>query len=464
MDTVQTAHTFVRSELGEAPLGDKRLRDRLMRVGERVIAHPAGSLPEATRGPHELKAAYRLMNHPRVTHDAILQRHRQRTQQRIHEHPGVVLLVQDTTELDYTGNAAIDDLGQIGQGTRQGYQCHNVLAVVPETRDVLGLCGQILHRRAEVPPNETRAQKRARKNRESRLWKRASQSLDPPPQPQQQVEVCDRGADLFEYLDHMDQQGRWFVVRSKEDRRLRRENQDETQPKTLHAAARAMPAMTERTVEVAGSPQQPGRTATLAVSWQKMTIQPPARPRGEHRQQPLEVWVVRAVEIDPPEEVSEPLEWILLTNVPVECEQDAVQRLEWYEARWVVEEYHKVLKTGCRIEDPQFTTRDALEPIVALHSIVAVYLLNLRDRTRDEHAPSRPAKELFPVDFVRVLSAWRYEEDRDDLTQHEFCYALARLGGHQNRKSDGHPGWITLWRGWTQLAAMVQGAYILDKL
>jgi len=142
--------------------------------------------------------------------------------------------------------------------------------------------------------------------------------------------------------------------------------------------------------------------------------------------------------------------------------EDAQERIGWYECRWIVEEYHKALKTGVSVEDMQFTAEDRLKPAIALLSVVALFLLNLRNASRREDAQERPASEYIPLMFVKVLALWRYKRTRDDLTVHDFYYALARLGGHQNRKQDHPPGWLVLWRGWMKLQSMVDIASRMD--
>ncbi len=257
----------------------------------------------------------------------------------------------------------------------------------------------------------------------------------------------------------MESIGKDYLVRSKHNRRVSLENGEKTK---LHDYARTLVERGRRTVEVAATRQHPARTATVAVSWAKVTLLVPVQPRGEIRGVPLTTWVVRVAEIDPPAGV-ESLEWILLTNVPVNDLADANERIDWYKCRWIVEEYHKALKTGCQVEDMQFTTEDRLQPAIALISVVAVSLLQLRDASRRPDAETRLAVALFPALLVRVLSLWRYGNQRTDLTVHEFCYALARLGGHQNRKSDHRPGWLVLWRGWTKLQAMAEHAAALAQ-
>lgn len=170
------------------------------------------------------------------------------------------------------------------------------------------------------------------------------------------------------------------------------------------------------------------------------------------------MWCVRIWETDPPREVNEPVEWFLLTNEPAAALDDARRVGGWYEVRWVVEEFHKAQKAGCAIEQLQFRHEDRLKPAIALISMVALTLLNLRDASRREDAKTQPATTLFAVKYIEVLSRWRWKQTRRDLTIHDFFYALARLGGHQNRKHDHRPGWLVLWRGWTTLQAMVDGA------
>jgi hypothetical protein len=172
----------------------------------------------------------------------------------------------------------------------------------------------------------------------------------------------------------------------------------------------------------------------------------------------LAVWTLRVWELDPPAHVKEPLEWILLTNVPVQTFEDACERLDWYACRWIIEEYHKAMKTGCRVEKMESTNQERLQPAIAWVSVLAIFLLTLRDTSRRSEADQRPARELIPAEYVTVLSVWRFQTPHRDLTVRDFYFALARLGGHQNRKHDHPPGWLVLWRGWTQLHAMVEGA------
>ncbi len=141
----------------------------------------------------------------------------------------------------------------------------------------------------------------------------------------------------------------------------------------------------------------------------------------------------------------------------------ALERLDWYACRVVVEEFHKAQKTGCDIERMQFEQAARLEPAIALVSVVALTLLQLRDAGRNPQTAQQSAQQWVPGLWVELLAAWRYKDAQRELTLQEFLWALARLGGHQNRPSDGAPGWQTLWRGWTQLQAMIQGVRLAQS-
>jgi hypothetical protein len=125
-------------------LGDKRRTARLVQTADLRVQHPGGTLPDKLADPAARDGLYRLVNQQRVTHAAVLQPHRQRTLQRMHDYPGTVLTIHDTTQLDYSGKKLLHKLGQIGKGNRRGYLCHNTLAVGAESKAVLGLANQIL--------------------------------------------------------------------------------------------------------------------------------------------------------------------------------------------------------------------------------------------------------------------------------------------------------------------------------
>jgi hypothetical protein len=334
-----------------------------------------------------------------------------------------------------------------------------------------------------VPKGETPAQRRDHPGRESRLWKAGCQACagagtgtgtgtgtGAGAGTTMVVDLCDAGGDAFEVFDYECEAARRFVIRAGKDRLLGGESaaRAERVKQKLYAYTRGLPDLGGRYVWVAANTnkrngrrrkqRQTARLARCRVAAGPVTLPVPAKPRGEHGERPLSLWVVHVREVGPPPEGERPLEWVLLTNVPADTLAQAAERIDWYARRPVVEEYHKAQKTGCGIEQLQFGTKAALEPVIALLSVVAVALLQLREAARRPDAKDTPAATWVPPAYVRVLSGWRLGRPDPAMSVYDFSLALARLGGHQNRARDGPPGWLTLWRGWNDLHLMMLGA------
>ncbi len=452
---------FAQENFGRAELGDRRLTRRLVRAAVRMVQHPGGTLPAKMQTPADLKGLYRLLDHEQVTHAAVLETHRELTLARMRENRDVVLLIHDTTQLDYTGKHSLKGLGQLAAGTARGYLCHNTLAV-EEDGTAIGLANQILHLRPKVPKNESAERRRLRRTRETRLWKAASQGVGAPPPGCKWVDLCDRGGDLFEYLDHKHAQGGWYVVRSKHNRIVWAGN-DPGRVVKLHDYARGLSTLETHEIEVSANNGREARRTRVRVAAGRVTLPVPRPKCGEHGDEALQTWVVHVKEIGTPPKGAKALEWVLLSNEPCRSAQDAVRVAGWYARRPIVEEYHKAQKTGCGIELPQLTERSRLEPVIAMISVVAVFLLGLRDAARDPVKAQQPAEDFVPTTHVRVINACRWKDPGRRTTLYEFLLAVARMGGHQNRKSDGPPGWITLWRGWQQLMVMVTAVEAVER-
>ncbi|MFV1968926.1 MAG: IS4 family transposase [Pirellulaceae bacterium] len=421
--TIETDRNFPTMHFANAQLGDVRRTRRLVTTAELIRRHPGGSFPDKFHSPKDLDAFYDLCNRPEVTHESVLAPHRELTLSRIAEAEQTVLIVHDSTELDYTGRKSLEgQLGQIGNGNRRGYICHNSLAVNPVGRAAVGLVSQVLHRRENTPKDETAAQSRERESRESRIWIQGTSAL---PADWRLVDVCDRGADTFEFLAHECNSGRRFVIRSCYNRVMFEGDEDGGARRYLHSFARTLKPFCRKTkkVNVAARDGQSARTAHVMIAGAPVRLNVPLQARGHYPHCRLLVWIVRVWEPDPPDG-AEPLEWFLLTNEPVGTHKDALRVVGWYECRWIIEELHKAMKTGCDIENPQFTKVERLQPAIALLSIVALTLLNLRDASRMADAKTRSACELFSCDYIEVLSGWRYGEVRSNLTVHDFFYAL----------------------------------------
>lgn len=451
----ETTATFGMLNFGTLDLGDRRRTGCLVRIADLMCRHPGGTLPDKLNRPADLRAFYRLVNRPEMTHAAVIHSHAERTRAVLAAAGApVVLLLHDSTELDYTAIGTLaGQLSQIGRGSQRGYICHNSLAVRADSGGVLGLTAQILHRRARVPKKESVKQLRERKDRESRLWVEGARASGPAPAGVLCVDVSDSLSDTFEYMAFEEAQGRHYVLRQREDRRL---HEPAGGHKHLEAAVRALPSVARRPLSVQASPGRRARKTTVQVSFTELELGLPDKKHGEYPNEPLTVWAVRVWEEDTPAG-EELLEWILLTNVPVRSAADAHARVDWYERRPIIEEYHKGMKTGCRIESMQFDKVERLEPAIAVIAVVTTTLLQLRDAARAPDAAKRPASEVIGADYIAVLVSHYGRRLSAAPSVLQFYLHVARLGGHQNRKVDGLPGWITLWRGWTRLQAMVDG-------
>jgi len=449
--------SFGEANFGSCSLGDKRLTARAVYTADQIVRHPGGTWPDKLNIPADLMGFYRLVNNRKVNHGNLLEGHVEQTRAKMVAAVGVVLAIHDTTELDYWGLESVAGLGPIGNGSHRGMLCHNSLAYDVQKREVLGLANQVLRVRRRVPKGETTRKKRQHPERESRLWREGCQDLPTGGPAVMIVDISDRGSDTFEYIEYEMKGGRHYCLRAKSNRNIEVSTACGPQRAKLYDWARQLPTLGHQTVEVSENNGQVGRQAKVRIAAGAMRILPPRAHRGEHGREALPCWVVHLREQDPPAGASA-LEWFLVTNVPTEGLEQAGERVGWYRCRGVIEEYHKAQKTGCGIESMQFTTRKALSAAIAMVSVAATQLLQLRDLSRRPETQDRPATDVVSAEYVQVLSGWRWKRPRPDLSVREFFYALARMGGHQNRKHDRPPGWLVLWRGWTKLQLMVDGA------
>jgi hypothetical protein len=407
--------SFGHQHFGGCDLGDKRLTDRAVRTADLFLQHPGGTLPDKLNNNADLMGFYRMANNTAVTHAKLIASHAERTRQLMERASGVVLVIHDTTEIDFSGLDSVEGMGPIGHGGCRGFLCHNSLAYDYDAGEVLGLVSQLIHVRRKVPKGETPKEKREHPNRESRLWKKGWAALGPP-QGRPRFNVADRRSDALEFIEAVHLKGDQYVIRSKSNRNIELDDGKGGVISTkLHDYARALPTFGERLVAVSTSRGHRGRTTRVRVSAAQVSIRPPHFARGDHSPNNLPAWVIHVREIDPPPAGEMPLEWILLTNVPApDCEQ-VNERIDWYACRPIIEEYHKAAKTGCGIELPQFTTSHALQVTIALLSVVATQLLRLRDLSRRDDAATRPATDVVDQEYVTALSYWRFREVRLDL-------------------------------------------------
>lgn len=448
------AEDWAQQHFGQAELGDKRRTGRAVRLAARMVQHPAGSIPQQVGNFHQAKAAYRLFEGEDVTFEALVEPHWQQTRREAGTR-GRVWMIQDTMVLDYTAHWGTTGLGPIGDGRGRGLLQHSVWAVDPcKPEEVLGLAYAQLKVRKPKVAGETRTQRMSRR-RESAFWPDGVKAVGSSPEGSRWIHVCDREGDTFELFSACEQHGVGYWVRAAQDRRVGR-GHDAAEPTTvLLQHARSLRGRGSLSLVIRKRRNRRKRVAELRVGGSSVTVFRPGSAR--EKSEPIRAWVIRVWEVNGPKD-EEPIEWILLCSERVETASEAIEVARWYSLRWVIEEYPKCEKTGCSVESRQLHEASRLEPLIGMLSVVAVMLLQLKRRAKV--SPEEPATESVSKDHVGVLAAYR-NEPIEKYTTHHFWREVARLGGFLARKSDGDPGWQTIWCGWQKLDLMVLGARIV---
>lgn len=457
---MQSVSEWAQLNFGSCELGDKRRTNRLVRVAEEIGENPSASLPNQIESWGDLKAAYGLFDRDQVTFEAIARPHWKLTKQRAR---GRTLVIGDTTEMNFGRFRQIEGVGPTGNGSGQGFLLHNALLVAAESQEILGVAGQtIYYRDGKSKKKENRSQ-RLKRNRESEVWGKVIDQVGPPPEDVSWVHVLDRGGDNFEVYCHLLMQRSDWVVRASKLNRFVLVGDSEECLK-LSDYLSQLKSLGSYTLAIRARPNQPAREAQLEVRVGRIKVPPPCHLSPwvrKLKQPPIAMSVVEVVEVNAPAGVT-PIRWVLFTSLPVETFDDAWLVITYYEARWLIEEYHKALKTGCRAEARQLKTAGRLEAFVGLASVVAVRLLQLKSLARTK--PEVPAQRVVPRVWLQMLKLARKRLDRVyDLTVGQFYREVAKLGGFLGRKSDGEPGWITIWRGWEKLNMYVFVASRLEK-
>ncbi len=468
-------------EFANVQMRDKRLNQRVRAVAEVMASNPSGSIPRQCGDWAGSKGAYRLFCKKQATFKGMCESHWQRTRQECGQvalaegSPQVVLLIQDTTWLDYSAHRQTRGLGWYERSRRadrggQGMFLHNVLAVVPKgpgSGQVLGIAWAKTWIRTGEPINgneQRRSVRRRSADRESLRWSEAVDEIGaPPPGPVRWLHVGDRESDIFELYRRTRQlPGVGFVVRVAKDRNaaLGHDTADqvkrhERKSSRLKDLVRSMPARGQTTLWIPSKAGRAGRWAKLKVSAGAVTLW---SPQLHYMGEAFRCWALRVWEVDAPQGV-EPIEWILLSSEPVNDLADALRISGYYSLRWLVEEYHQCLKTGCKVEQRQLQTAARLEPLIGILSVVAVRLLQLKTNAR--LTPEKPANQCVPREWVRTLSK-RIGKAASSMTVRQFTHEVAKMGGFLGRKGDGEPGWRTLWQGWEKLS-LIQEGYELAK-
>jgi hypothetical protein len=444
-----TAQEWAEQNFGSANLRHRRRTRRLVESAAAIATLPEKSFNQVFNW-NGLRGFYNLCDQEVATLPAIQGPHWELTRQAMSQHE-LVLIVHDTTELDFTDHPSLRGAGPIGDGRGQGFLQHNSLAVLPKPRQVLGLAYQQLRVRKEAPAGE-HARKRKRRQRESTLWLEGITASGRPREGCCWVDVGDRGSDIYEAMVASRDVGHEFLFRVTQNRQVWTTAAQE-QLVGLRDFACSLPSQGCDQVEIPARGGRASRTATVQMAAAPVWIPAPDGTPQRWSQPIIAAWIIRIWEANAPPGV-EPLEWILVCSVPTQGLEQLKIRRDWYCCRWMVEVFHHIEKNGCKEEARRFETAARMEACLAILSVVAVRIFQLR--TALEAQPQAPAQQVATAAEIQVLCAF-HKQDAASLTVRDFVRGVAKLGGFLGRKHDGEPGVLTLWRGYQRLQDMLQG-------
>lgn len=440
------------AELRDVQLGDARLVQRLVRITQTLSQNPEESIPHAFGPWSETKAVYRFLDNDEVDPHEILQAHRGATLRRIvaADSP-LILIVQDTSQFDFTQHHATAGFGPTGAPGLSGFFLHSSLAVLPGDGTPLGLLASQWWVREETKRGQ-RNDKRAIKDKESGRWLQAmAESTADLPAQVRTLTVADREADIFEFLHYAQEMNRPVLVRAHHDRRVAVDGE-------LHGlwqAATSALVLGRVTFTVPRADKRPERQATATLQVAEVEMAAPRHLAARHLPS-VHVRAILLQEADAPPD-QDPVQWLLLTSLPVRTAAEAQQCLTWYTYRWRIERFHFTLKSGGNYEKLQLQTAERLWRALAVYCVVAwrVLYIDLAARTH----PQAPCTTFLTQDEWQALVCHHRKtpvppaEPPDARTAVRW---IAMLGGFLGRKGDGEPGVKTLWRGFRRLQDLTE--------
>jgi hypothetical protein len=442
--------SWASNELSNVDLGDKRLDSRLIKLVDSMSAHPTQSIPANCSTWGETKAAYRFFDNGKATIAKILAPHHLATLDRIRSEK-VALLLQDTTDIDFTGRQSISGIGYTGstqetQKSMKGFFLHPTVAVTPQ-----GLCLGTVDSQIWIRENPPVAKKDKKitpydkkiEDKESKKWLNSYQQtkeLAVLAADTIFVNIGDRECDVYEFFLERDESipNAHFITRSLQDRKIANsENKlwEETLSKNSLGEIKFI------------LPEGRGRKSRPVIQEiRSATIELQAPARKGHKLENITINAVVATEINTPEG-EEPIEWLLLTSLSVATFEDAMKIIDYYLCRWQIEIYFKVIKSGCQIEKLQLETLDRISTCLAIYMIIAWRILFTTMIGRI--APDMPCNKVFSEAEWKGVFIVTYKKQPPDIPPNlnDMIKMVAQLGGFLNRKGDGDPGVKTMWIG-----------------
>lgn len=444
-------------EFGGAELGDTRRTQRLVALARTLAKKAHVSFPQALGGA-QLKAAYRFFDNEAIDPDGILASHVGQTVGRMQQVP-VVLAVQDTTEFNLANLPATEGLGHGTGSNGRGFMLHSVLAVTPE-----GLPLGVLSMKTWVrkPQDSGKAKQRRAlpiREKESVKWLEGLECLEPL---QLQcpdthlVALSDREGDVYDVFLAQRPAGVDWLVRAAWNRGV------DHPEKYLWETVAAAPVLGQTELHVPASGGRQARSARLAVRCVPVQLRAP-RSRSAEGLPSLEVFAIHALETEPPQGV-EPLEWMLLSSLPTQTLEEALERLSWYARRWTIESWHRVLKSGCQIEARQFGTLERFLRATALFAVIGwrIMYATMLGRLEADIPCSVLLQSLeWRALYCRTHGTTKPPQEAPNLS--DAVLWIAKLGGYLGRNNDDPPGATVLWRGFLALHEITEMYRIFQK-
>jgi hypothetical protein len=443
-------------------LKDARLNRRCQELAVALGQQPDAPINQACEDWADTKAAYRFFgNSKKVTPAGISASHHQRTVERMSQQ-GLVLALQDTTFFNYTHHPQTEGLGEIGNKKQQqrGFGMHSTLVVTPAGVPLGALTQQFFTRPIGEPSHRpSELNKLPIEEKESYKWIEAfKQTLALTPAKVEVVTVCDREADIYEMFVLADKKKAGLLIRASADRVLA-----EKEVRKLWPKVERQPVAGHLTLQITKNQQREARQATVSVRFTQVKLKPPWRP-NQKKLPPVTLNAILVREDHPPADIDDPIEWLLLTNTPVESFDDAVRVVGWYGCRWQIEVYHKIIKSGCTVEDCRLEKADRLQNYIALMSVVAwrLHWMTYLNRTN----PDLPCTVILTATEWQALYMRIHRTNSlpsSPPTVRQAVRWIAQLGGFLGRKRDGQPGITVIWRGWQRLQDMADTWYLVKE-
>lgn len=429
---------WIYDQFGNVNINDARLQQRAVAIAHACAEHPEKSLSGRFDDWAGLKAAYRFFSNPKVTHQTLQQPHYQEVLEKARFSEDLVLFIQDGSELLFNSHPWTHGLGPTADSTGNGLMFHSSLVAKyhkSKETEILGLSYQ----EAWIRPEK----KSVKDPKESEVWLRTLEKSGPPRK--NWVSVGDRGNDIYDFLHRANGDGWKFTVRARHDRKVEIEGVQER----LFSWIRRQTSKCKSKLFVKARGKEFSGEVDLEITWVKAGLLPPGKTSSlsEEEVTYVRVWCPKRPN----------LEWLLITNLPVENEEDAKEIIEIYRRRWLIEDYHKALKTGCRIEDIQLKQASRILAAFGIIGVIATQLLAIRELCR--LSPTTPVEEVIPKRWIMLIEK-RLKVKLE--TVRDFWRSIARLGGFIGRKSDGEPGWQTIWGGYVRFQDMLLGADLFD--